>query len=319
MKKNFVPIILPSAFKKRMGVLIPTGILSAFILAIGLTGCGSASSNLTNSLMIITNTTNIVTYVTNTAEDNAIANLFLYEHDGNGIRINGLSTAGSLSNNLDLVIPTTLHGMPVISIADDAFSYCYNLRSVTLSGPLYYFGSQFNGIFLGCTNLKSVIIENGILSTGDGTFIACTHITNVSLPNSITNIGQYAFAGCDNLVGLTIPNSVITIDGWAFYECDALENIVIPDSVNVIGRSAFGTCQGITNLVVGKNITKIDIGAFVCMNLRTLTLNATTPPMITETSFVSTNLTAIRVPSASVDAYKAAPVWSNYASLIVAQ
>ena len=71
--------------------------------------------------------------------------------------------------------------------------------------------------------------------------------------------------------------------------------IEIPDSVKSISYWAFESCQGITSVKV----------------------KATTPPAAYNNCFSDCPyLTEIQVPFASVNAYKAASGWSEYADII---
>jgi hypothetical protein len=67
-------------------------------------------------------------------------------------------------------------------------------------------------------------------------------------------------------------------------------------------------------------VTSIGDGAFrACSNLTTLTVQATTPPTLGSSALSGTNTNlVIKVPSASVNTYKAASGWSDYASKIQA-
>ena len=96
--------------------------------------------------------------------------------------------------------------------------------------------------------------------------------------------------------GLTtyhIPNSVDRIMYYAFFDCNALTSITIPDSVFLIGDHAFSDCAALTSIYC----------------------KATTPPTLYST--FPDNLINIYVPSSSVDTYKAANYWKNYADKIV--
>jgi len=95
---------------------------------------------------------------------------------------------------------------------------------------------------------------------------------------------------------VTIGNSVTTIKYSAFYGCSGLTSITIPNSVTTIGNYVFGSCSGLTSV----------------------TIQATTPPTSGNNVFDDTNNCPIYVPSASVEAYKAATNWSTYASRIQA-
>ena len=55
-----------------------------------------------------------------------------------------------------------------------------------------------------------------------------------------------------------------------------------------------------------------------CTSLTSVTIEATTPPTLGNNVFYNTNECPIYVPSESVEIYKAANGWSNYASRIQA-
>jgi len=56
-----------------------------------------------------------------------------------------------------------------------------------------------------------------------------------------------------------------------------------------------------------------------CRNLVSITVNATTPPTLGDSAFYHTaDRLRIYVPSESVEAYKTADGWRNYASIIQA-
>ena len=81
----------------------------------------------------------------------------------------------------------------------------------------------------------------------------------------------------------------------------------------------FSNCTGLTTLVIPSNISYIGTSAFYyCTGLTSITVESTTPPTIVSGSFGYTNDCPIYVPPESVDAYKAASGWSNYASRIQA-
>ena len=113
---------------------------------------------------------------------------------------------------------------------------------------------------------------------------------------SVTSIGVSAFADCTGLTSVTIPNSVTSIEGFAFSHCYGLTSIIIPNSVTSIGEFAFDGCA-----------------------ITSITIENATPPDVEDFAFeeVSENIT-IYVPAESVEEYKTAEGWSEYADKIEA-
>ena len=89
------------------------------------------------------------------------------------------------------------------------------------------------------SDIKRIIIGDGITTIGGYAFRDCSNLTSVTIPNSITTIGVAAFADCSALTSVTIPNSVTTIGEAAFVSCRALTSVTIPNSVTKIGNYAF--------------------------------------------------------------------------------
>ena len=107
----------------------------------------------------------------------------------------------------DLVIPSTVNGKTVTSVACGAFSGCNTLVKVTFPDTI----TKNNGtIFSNCENLKTVILPRGI--TGYSTlFYNCDSIEEVEFPDSVTALYGYSFFDCNNLSTLIIPSSVTYI------------------------------------------------------------------------------------------------------------
>ena len=69
------------------------------------------------------------------------------------------------------------------------------------------------------SDIKRIIIGDGVTTIGVFAFYGCNALTSVTIPNSVTTIGYGTFSGCNALTSVTIPNSVTTIGGSAFYNC----------------------------------------------------------------------------------------------------
>ena len=139
--------------------------------------------------------------------------------------------------------------------------------------------------------------ETGMISKLGAMFMSCP-VTSVEIPSSVTNIGASAFNSCSGLTSVTIGNSVTSIGIQAFVNCRGLTSVTIPNSVTSIGEVAFEGCR----------------------SLISVTVEATTPPTLYDAYIfynANENL-VIYVPSQSVNTYKTANIWSDYASRIQA-
>ena len=97
-----------------------------------------------------------------------------------------------------------------------------------------------DGAFAGCTNLKTVTLQEGLTTIGSLAF-ANSGVTSVTIPESVMRIGDEAFAGCTNLGSVTLQEGLTTIGSRAF-EGSGLVKIDLPTSVQSIGAGAFANC-----------------------------------------------------------------------------
>ena len=110
------------------------------------------------------------------------------------------------------------------------------------------YGTAGRGTFRYCTNLKSIILPNGLMYIKQACFEGCKSLTNISLPDSVISIDNAAFHDCSSLVNITIPEGVTSIYRDTFIRCSNLTSITIPESVTSIGQNAFSNCSSLTNI-----------------------------------------------------------------------
>jgi alpha-tubulin suppressor-like RCC1 family protein len=169
---------------------------------------------------------------------------FLYVANNGTITITGYSGPGGA-----VTIPSTINGLPVTSIGDQAFDD-------------YHTSNQFG------SPLTSVTIPNGVTSIGMQAFYYSFGLTNVTIPNSVTTIGGLAFGQCTSLASLAIPNSVTNIGDSAFIWCTSLTSVTIPEGVTSLPAYTFWGCTSLTGVTIGNGVTNIDdLTFFGCTSL----------------------------------------------------
>lgn len=124
------------------------------------------------------------------------------------------------------------------------------------------------------SNIKSVVIEDGVTSIGIYAFRNCNYLNSITIPDSVTKIEKEAFYGCLGLTEIKLPEKLVSIGDSAFYGCNALTSIDIPDSVTAIGTYAFCGCSTLTSITIPKGVVSISNYTFQsCSALQNVTFH----------------------------------------------
>ena len=149
------------------------------------------------------------------------------------------SITGFEGNDSEIVIPATIDGKTVTSIADGAFEYN--------------------------TTLVSVEIPQGVIKIGDEAFQGCTGLVSVKIPESVTTMYDDTFFNCnENLVFYGVKGSYA--ETYAAENEIVFKDLNIDDKVYVTGNCTYIYSQYDTYCVItgfSGSDTEIEIPATI--------------------------------------------------------
>ena len=202
---------------------------------------------------------------------------------------------------------------------------------------LYAFCNQETQV--GAENLETIKFPNGLAEIGEYAFCNCTSLAEVLVPPTLTRSKTGVFENCDNLKRVDIYD----LSAWfriafnhtsgnpmyngakLYLNGEEVVDLIIPSDITTIPFATLQHCASIKSVVIPDGVTLVRANAFrKCANLATVYCKPTTPPSI---SFSSANTwlafsdnargRMIYVPRQSVEAYKSADGWKDYADYIV--
>ena len=249
---------------------------------------------------------------------------------------NGVKTIGNKAFNGCKNLTSVTISDSVISIGDNAFSECDGITSIIIPNSVTSIGEQ---TFYYCKNLTDVIIGNGVTSIGYQAFWGCNKLTRVTMGDSVTSIGKQAFDYCDAITDVYISDLIAwcnidfgsrssnPVDNIATLHLNnaIVSELVIPDKITTIKANTFCSCCSIISVTIPHTITSIAKDVFFnCANLSQVYCKSITPPILGSNVFVLDSNTStypnldckIYVPRESVNLYKAAEGWKEYADAI---
>ena len=120
------------------------------------------------------------------------------------------------------------------SIGVYAFANCESLVGITFPGSLK---RVEDGIFMGCTSLREVVLSEGIEEVGRSAFQRCHGLERVQLPSTLKELGSWAFEECWRLRHVELSEGLETMGDAVFRRCRRLERIRIPSTLMKVGDS----------------------------------------------------------------------------------
>ncbi len=203
-----------------------------------------------------------------------------------------------------------------------------NGRCIIEDGVLWNFAN-------GC-DVQDYIIPDGVEEIANAAFAGCKNLRSLTIPESVEAIDEYPIYawGCGikefNGKYASADGRCLIVDGKVItfaYGCD-LTDYTIPEGVTAIGAAAFWGSR-LESITIPASVTTVGDMAFGdCDNLSTVYCKCVTPPAPIDVAFwlfqrfnrrhvPIKSKCKIYVPRESVEAYKMADGWSEYADNII--
>lgn len=239
------------------------------------------------------------------------SNAAIANFNGNVIISKGITEVGWCSFNGANKITGVEIPDSVTLISDYAFQYCKSLTKVKIPGSVKKIGVGYNGYgncqtFNGCSNIETVVLEEGLEEIGGRVFDACSKVKEWKLPKSLKKIGSGAFSSISveefnipenvesiyvsflsssNLVKVNVDSNnkyFTSVDGILFDknitrlikypEKRDGSSYEVPNTVKTIDANAFISCKNLQTIVIADSVEKIGDSAFYGSELKTINL-----------------------------------------------
>jgi hypothetical protein len=118
--------------------------------------------------------------------------------------------------------------------------------TVTYDGVEYTVKEIGDYAFMGCVELTSITLPEGLNAIGQAAFRS-TGLTSVVIPEGITELAANTFGYCESLASVTLPDGLESI-GDSALAGTAIESITLPGTLESIGRQALSGCDNLTDI-----------------------------------------------------------------------
>ena len=153
-----------------------------------------------------------------------------------------------------VVIPSTVNHngteYQVISVHENALTNNRDIESVVVSKGIKVINLG------GCTNLKSVILPEGIETIPDYGFCGCA-FSEINIPSTVTSIGAFAFLDCVYLTSIDLPDNITSSSVW-FQNCSRLKRVKLPKKLSWLKNYAFNGCSQLEEVIFPDSLQGIE-------------------------------------------------------------
>ena len=212
---------------------------------------------------------------------------FIEDDNGTGIKL--LNYKG---NNVEVIVPTTLSGKPVTTIASNTFknktglkrinfsnvinfeykaiSGCESIEEIELLGEInttlvYIFGGESNIP----NSLKEIIFSESSTTFGDWIFdeiVSTTRTFTVYVNAQIKYAPEDAFFECNSIDKLYFSNTIETFANRVICALPNLTYVDLPDNLKSVGMNNFLNCPKLLYVIYPISLVSSDYGGLCASN-----------------------------------------------------
>ena len=215
-----------------------------------------------------------VRYFTYTLQKDGTAKITGYkkEYQLLSIPVDTLYEASDNPEQGDLVLPSSLGGVPVTAIDRDALGYLSDYSRIMIPASMKTMDGNpfrnFGGVvtFVVSDGNTAFFTEDGVLIEREtGRLVAYPLAKSdaaYTVPDSVTEIGEYAFASQQHLQEVTIPAGVKVIDPYAFSSIWNLNTVTFTEGLEQIGDYAFAHSGNVGQYTLPSTVKQIGNNPF---------------------------------------------------------
>ncbi|MGC7185986.1 leucine-rich repeat protein [Metamycoplasma hominis] len=154
-------------------------------------------------------------------------------------------------------------------IGDSAFLGCQNLKEVILNEELEKIGDY---AFWDCSKLEEVVLNKSLKEIGDNAF-ENANIKSITIPSSVKKIGEGALSKSNLNISINSNNKNFEIKDNFFidknnkkilsYLDKKTTKVTIPNNIKEIGQRAFSGCENLKEVILNEGLEKIGNESFI--------------------------------------------------------
>lgn len=186
---------------------------------------------------------------------------------------------------VNVTIPESYKGVPVVEIGPSAFGDCENLKSITIPDSVTSIGKY---AFVRCTALENVRLPENLTQIGEKAFEDTAWLNQKKTKNPLVIVNGILLDGSACKGKVVIPDGTVMIADGAFlgddYDDDKygdvfvntlLTSVICPPSLKVIGANAFKDCVHLKSVTLSEGLERIERSAFLeCYELESVSIPA---------------------------------------------